>query len=85
MIKLDERSLYAFARMHGRHPGVLQMLAIRERLLMPEKRFYYILGKWADRGWWEYGVSLRGGWFTEFAPGALGVWGALNPRSPSPE
>ena len=24
----------------------------------------YVLGKWADRGWWEYGVSLRGGWLT---------------------
>ena len=27
------------------------------------KRFMYILEKWDKKGFWEYGVSLRGGWF----------------------
>ena len=29
------------------------------------KRFMYILDKWCNKGFWEYGVSLRGGWFIE--------------------
>ncbi len=30
------------------------------------KRQYYILSKWTwPKGWWEYGVSLRGGWLTD--------------------
>lgn len=28
------------------------------------KRVNYILLKWADRGWWDYGVSARTGWLT---------------------
>jgi hypothetical protein len=31
---------------------------------MPEKRGLYLLQKWADKGWWEYGVTLRSGWLT---------------------
>lgn len=29
------------------------------------KRFMYILDKWDKKGFWDYGVSLRGGWFIE--------------------
>lgn len=29
-----------------------------------DKRSYYILTKWDDKGWWDSGVSLRSGWFT---------------------
>lgn len=32
---------------------------------VPEKRLWYWLGKWSDRNWWDYGVSLRSGWFTD--------------------
>jgi len=28
-------------------------------------RLYYVLDKWSDKGYWEYGVSLRSGWLTE--------------------
>ncbi len=38
---------------------------IGERLGMHTKRTLYLLDKWTDKGWWEYGVSLRTGWFTE--------------------
>ena len=29
------------------------------------KRTEYLLGKWTDRDWWEYGVTVRTGWLTE--------------------
>jgi hypothetical protein len=29
------------------------------------KREYYILDKWADKGYWDYGSSLRAGWLTD--------------------
>ena len=29
------------------------------------KRQYYLLEKWSDKGFWDYGVSARGGWITE--------------------
>ena len=28
------------------------------------KRCWYLLGKWADKGWYEYGVTLDLGWLT---------------------
>jgi hypothetical protein len=28
------------------------------------KRATYLLLKWTEKGWWEYGVSPRSGWFT---------------------
>ena len=31
---------------------------------LPEERFFFILQKWEERGWWEHGVSLRTGWLT---------------------
>lgn len=45
--------------------------AIGEQLGMHEKRVYSLLNKWTDRDWWEFGVSMRSGWFTESAPEAL--------------
>ena len=32
---------------------------------MHEKRLQYILLKWTDKGWWDYGVSARTGWLTD--------------------
>lgn len=29
-----------------------------------DKQFMYYLEKWTRKGWWDYGVSLRSGWFT---------------------
>jgi hypothetical protein len=37
----------------------------RKRVGMPENRAYFILEKWTNKGYWEYGTSVRGGWFTE--------------------
>lgn len=32
---------------------------------MNEKRAAYILGKWANKGWYDYGVSVMAGWLTD--------------------
>ena len=29
-----------------------------------DKQLMYYLDKWTGKNWWEYGVSLRTGWFT---------------------
>jgi hypothetical protein len=29
-----------------------------------EKRALYLLRKWTGKSWWNWGVSLRGGWLT---------------------
>jgi hypothetical protein len=34
-------------------------------LLIHHKRAWYLLEKWARRGWYEYGVSLDLGWLTD--------------------
>lgn len=31
---------------------------------LPKKRAYYLLSKWADKGWYDYGTSLDLGWMT---------------------
>ena len=36
-----------------------------EKLGMHWKRCNSLLLKWTDKRWWEYGVSVRTGWFTE--------------------
>lgn len=30
-----------------------------------KKRAYYLLEKWVDKGWYEYGVCIDLGWLTE--------------------
>lgn len=32
--------------------------------LVTDKQIHYYLEKWAENGWWDYGVSVRSGWFT---------------------
>lgn len=32
---------------------------------IPYKRCMYILEKWVEKGWYDYGVSLDLGWLTE--------------------
>lgn len=34
-------------------------------LTLPYKRAWYFLGKWAQKGWYEYGVTIDLGWITE--------------------
>lgn len=30
---------------------------------VPHKRAWFLAEKWTDKRWWDYGVSVRGGWF----------------------
>lgn len=53
------------------HFGTERLSTIFDLLGIPEKRGAYILSKWSDKGWWDYGVSLYCGWFTDKAPDEL--------------
>lgn len=77
MRKPDEIQFYAALRTLHKGPYKSQQTGIpfadkvAEDLGIPEKRAYSLLNKWTDRDWWEYGVSMRSGWFTEDAPEVL--------------
>mgnify|MGYP001572500367 CR=1 FL=1 len=45
--------------------GDLLADALAEKMGMCSKRAHYLLDKWSDCNLWEYGVSLRAGWFTQ--------------------
>ncbi len=66
-MKPDERALLTALRADRAQPGRTGTFAdeIGDGLGMHHKRVQYLLYKWADRNWWEYGVSARTGWFTE--------------------
>ena len=75
MRKADEIAFYSEVR-RMRPTGPYQVGAelpdaTAARLCMHQNRAYRLLEKWADKGWWEYGVSLRCGWFTPEAPEVL--------------
>jgi hypothetical protein len=79
--KPDEIALYAALRERARIgvspwamprcPGMEAVEAEIARLGIHPKRAYGLIEKWTLRGWWEYGVSLRTGWFTREAPECL--------------
>lgn len=52
-------------------PGRQKVEDIARTIGIPEKRVSYILEKWSGKGWWEYGVNVWCGWFTEQAPEEL--------------
>lgn len=48
------------------------------------KRGYYILQKFTNWGWWEYGVSLRTGWLVQpshSSTGAISTTAGTHARS----
>lgn len=51
--------------------GARNCKALARELGINEKRAFYLLQKWADKGWIEYGVWAWGGWFTETSPSEL--------------
>lgn len=68
MVKPDERLLFDAIR--ARDPDVWtsaykSAYKIAAEIGIPEKRAVAILKKWTARGWWEYGCSIMGGWFTD--------------------
>lgn len=79
MRKPDEVALYAALRARStvvneyvRSPGDIMALEDEaKRLGIHEKRAFTLVGKWCDKGWWDYGVTLRSGWFTPTSPETL--------------
>lgn len=73
-VKADEIAFYAALRAmapgaYGAGaPGLLAIEEQARRLGIPEKRAFGLVEKWCRKNWWDYGVSLRGGWFTPEAP-----------------
>lgn len=65
-MKDDERAaLLALFRSHDRRPYSDRRLLADETVnFVHPKRLGYLLEKWTDKGWWDYGVSARTGWFT---------------------
>lgn len=69
MIKPDELALFkALRSLPTCQPGVCAIIKTLASLGIHENRGHRILMKWSDRDWWDYGVSARGGWFTDTAP-----------------
>ena len=77
MRKPDEIQFYvALLALHGgpyksQQRGLPFADKVGADLGMHEKRVYGLLNKWTDRGWWEFGVTMRSGWFTPEAPAEL--------------
>lgn len=75
MIHQDERDLFNLLkreRPSSGFPGAETFVDhYADRLGMHWKREYYLLDKWTRKGWWNYGVSARGGWFEDKAPDHL--------------
>lgn len=64
-MKPDELELLRQMAVRQKRESRVSANAYAIQMGMPAKRCMYILSKWADKGLWEYGVSLRGGWLTE--------------------
>lgn len=66
-VKADEIKLaqhFAQFPAYNRGADVPAMRGVEESWKGPQKRLWFILSKWADRGWVEYGTSIRGCWVT---------------------
>lgn len=76
MRKPDEIAFYASLRARcdagAPHPGLDAVMQEIQRNGIPEGRACYLLKKWCHQGLWDFGVSLRCGWFTDKAPQELG-------------
>lgn len=65
----DYKAMALYARLDGKCPQLEDMFLPRDIIngpgfTMHHKRAWKILEKWADKGWYEYGVSLDMGWLT---------------------
>lgn len=57
-MKDDEQALLNYL-----NAGENALEAVKD-LRIPPKRAGFILEKWTERGWWEYGVGVFHGWLT---------------------
>jgi Mn-dependent DtxR family transcriptional regulator len=60
-MKPDEAALLSAVARKRRSESVRDVAA---RLPIHPKRVAYLLGKWARKGWYDYGVSRDLGWLT---------------------
>lgn len=69
-MKTDEREfLVAVYRrcpkiVNGKMTSGSRVRDVIDSLNMNHKRSWYLLVKWANRGWYDYGVNLDLGWLT---------------------
>lgn len=68
-IELTRRILGGESAWHG-----IDAMAIQGH---SRERLFGVLEKWTDRGWWDYGVSVRTGWLTDAGRVALATRLAL--------
>lgn len=74
-MKPDEESLMLKLIKRGKSPRP-SAWEVAESVGMPYKRARYILrDKWTGRGWYDYGISWRGGWLTPEMWSRLETWG----------
>ncbi len=61
-MKPDERALLkAMATVDRRN---VDFDKVADRLGIPRDRADYLARKWSNKGWYDYGVSVRFGWLT---------------------
>jgi len=62
-MKDDEKALLkAFSNSNDEYPRIRDIAA---HLGMPQKRLYYIVCKWADKGFYDWGTWSDLGWLTD--------------------
>lgn len=65
-MKDDEKRFLIDVYMHCRTPDCFPRHMInRKDFYMHPKRAHYLLSKWADKGWYEWGVTMDLGWLTD--------------------
>lgn len=61
-MKPDESTFFlSLRRLEGELPAIAAL--IKAQGINP-KRAVYLLDKWEEKGWYEYGVSVMHGWLT---------------------
>lgn len=61
-MKEDERRLLEEMQRRARSGQPCSAREVVRELGINEKRAAYILWKWTDRGWYNYGVNVMSGW-----------------------
>lgn len=68
MKKSDELQLFMVLRIMDLRDLGFRAEAAGAMLGIPEKRLRYLLLKWTDNGWWDYGIRPELGWLAPEAP-----------------
>ena len=72
VIKPDEKCfMVALHEAGGKNP---RPLINSDDFEMHYKRAWYLLNKWAEKGWYDWGVTLDMGWLTEEGVAVAEKW-----------